>query len=109
DHAVYTLHGPVEQNHHEIVETMSGVLGIPVHYEPISIEEFATAMRERGHDEHLVQHLSNVAVDYQNGVFAGTNDNIAKLGGQPPLSVEQYVRENLSAFETSGSRFVPAP
>ncbi|WP_433296674.1 NmrA family NAD(P)-binding protein [Pseudonocardia sp. CA-142604] len=109
NHAVYTLHGPVEQNHHEIAGVMATSLGIPVHYEPISVEEFALAMRERGHDEHLVQHLSNVAVDYQNGVFAGTNDNIEKLGGQPPLSVEQYVRQNLSAFETSGPRFVPAP
>ncbi|GAA3079042.1 hypothetical protein GCM10010464_48980 [Pseudonocardia yunnanensis] len=109
DRAVYTLHGPVEQNHHDIAKAMSGVLDIPVHYEPISVGEFARAMLERGYDEHLVQHLSNVAVDYQNGVFAGTNDNIEKLGGQPPLSVEQYVRENLSAFETSGPRFVPAP
>jgi NAD(P)H dehydrogenase (quinone) len=109
DRAVYTLHGPVEQNHHDIARAMSTTLGIPVHYEPISVEEFARAMLERGHDEHLVQHLSNVAVDYQNGVFAGTNDNVEKLGGHPPLSVEQYVRENISAFETSGLRFVPAP
>jgi NAD(P)H dehydrogenase (quinone) len=109
NHAVYTLHGPVEQNHHEIAKAMSGALGIPVHYEPISVEEFAKAMRERGLDEHLVQHLSNVAVDYQNGVFAGTNDVVEKLGGQPPLSVERYVRENISAFETSGPRFVPVP
>jgi len=109
DRAVYTLHGPVEQNHYDIATAMAGVLGYPVHYEPISVEEFARAMLERGHDEHLVQHLSNVALDYQNGVFAGTNDNVEKLGGQPPMSVQQYVRENISAFETSGPRFVPAP
>ncbi|MCH6172478.1 hypothetical protein MMF94_43050, partial [Pseudonocardia alaniniphila] len=107
DHAVYTLHGPVEQNHHEIAEAMSGVLGYPVHYEPISVEEFARAMLKRGLAEHLVQHLSNVAVDYQNGVFAGTNDVVEKIGGRPPLSVEQFVAENRSFFETSGPNFVP--
>ncbi|MBO0876979.1 MAG: hypothetical protein J2P19_26690, partial [Pseudonocardia sp.] len=107
--AIYTLHGPVEQNHYEIAKTMSSVLGYPVHYQPISVDEFAAAMRKRGHDAHLVQHLSNVAVDYRNGVFTGTNDVVEKLGGQPPLSVEQYVRENLSTFETSGPRFIPAP
>ncbi|MFD1654760.1 hypothetical protein ACFSF1_33980, partial [Pseudonocardia alaniniphila] len=106
-HAVYTLHGPVEQNHHEIAEAMSGVLGYPVHYEPISVEEFARAMLKRGLAEHLVQHLSNVAVDYQNGVFAGTNDVVEKIGGRPPLSVEQFVAENRSFFETSGPNFVP--
>lgn len=84
DRAVYTLHGPAEQNHYDIAKAMSSVLGYPVHYEPISVEEFASAMLERGLDEHLVQHLSNVAVDYQNGVFAGTNDVVATLGGRPP-------------------------
>ena len=109
DRAVYTLHGPVEQNHCDIAKAMSSVLGYPVHYEPISVDEFASAMLERGLDEHLVQHLSNVAVDYQNGVFAGTNDVVATLGGRPPLSVEQFVAESRSYFETSGPHFVPAP
>jgi uncharacterized protein YbjT (DUF2867 family) len=109
DRAVYTLHGPVEQNHHDIVRTMSEVLGYPVHYEPISVEEFASAIVERGMDEHLVQHLGNVAVDYRNGVFAGTNDVVEKVGGRPPLSLQQFVRGNRASFETSGPRFVPAP
>jgi uncharacterized protein YbjT (DUF2867 family) len=106
--AAYTLHGPVELNHYDIAKAMSSVLGYPVHYEPISVEEFAASGLARGQGEHLVQHLSNVAVDYQNGVFAGTNDIVEKVGGQPPLSVEQFVRENRADFETSGSRFVPA-
>ncbi|GII32479.1 NmrA family NAD(P)-binding protein [Planotetraspora mira] len=109
DRAVYTLHGPVELNHHDIARAMSGTLGIPVHYEPISVEEFASAMAERGMPAHRIQHLSNVAVDYQNGVFAGTNDNIEKIGHRTPLSVEQFVNENKPDFDTSGPYFVPAP
>jgi hypothetical protein len=98
----------VEQDHYDIAKAMAGVLGHPVHYEPISVEEFARAMRERGLDEHLVQHLNNVAVDYRNGVFAGTNDVVEKIGGRLPLSVEQFVAENRTHFETSGPNFVPA-
>ncbi|GAA4557081.1 NmrA family NAD(P)-binding protein [Planotetraspora kaengkrachanensis] len=109
DRAVYTLHGPVELNHHGIAGAMSGTLGIPVHYEPISVEEFASAMAERGLTAHRIQHLSNVAVDYQNGVFAGTNDNIEKIGQRAPLSVEQFVLDNKPDFEISGPYFVPAP
>ncbi|SDI61450.1 NmrA family NAD(P)-binding protein [Nonomuraea jiangxiensis] len=109
DRAVYTLHGPVELNHHEIARAMSGTLGIPVHYEPISVEEFASAMAERGMPAHRIQHLSNVAVDYRNGVFAGTNDNVEKIGHRAPLSVEQFVLEYRSDFDTSGPYFVPAP
>ncbi|MFI5586084.1 NAD(P)H-binding protein [Amycolatopsis sp. NPDC051758] len=109
DRAGYSLHGPVELDHHDIARTISGVLGIPVHYEPISVEEFASAMRRRGMAAHPVQHLSNVAVDYRNGVFAGTNDVVEQVGGRAPLSVERFVVERKADFETSGPNFVPAP
>jgi uncharacterized protein YbjT (DUF2867 family) len=107
--AAYTLHGPVELNHHDIAGVMAAELGHPVHYEPISVEEFSRSGLNRGADAHLVQHLANVAIDYRNGVFAGTNDIVEKVGGQPPLSVEQFVRENRAGFATSGPNFVPAP
>ncbi|GLW12992.1 NmrA family transcriptional regulator [Microtetraspora sp. NBRC 13810] len=109
DRAVLTLHGPVELNHQDIARTMAGTLGFPVHYEPISVEEFASAMAERGLPAHLIQHLSNVAVDYRNGVFAGTNDNVEKIGHHAPLSVEQFVLANRPEFDTSGPYFAPAP
>ncbi|MFJ9207887.1 NmrA family NAD(P)-binding protein [Streptomyces sp. NPDC102264] len=109
DRALYTLHGPVELNHHEIARIISTTLGIPVRYEPIGVEEFASAMTRRGLPAHLVQHLSNVAVDYRNGVFAGTNDNVERLGGHAPLSVEQFVLAHTSDFDTSGPNFAPAP
>ncbi|WP_198047560.1 NmrA family NAD(P)-binding protein [Kutzneria sp. 744] len=109
DRAVYSLHGPVELNHHEIAAEMSATLGLPVHYDPISVEEFASAMTDRGMPAHRVQHLSNVAVDYQHGIFAGVNDIVSRIGGRAPLSVSQYVTENKAYFETSGPLFVPQP
>lgn len=109
DRAVYPLHGPVELDQRGIAQAISSTLGFPVHYEPISVEEFATAMRGRGLSEHLIQHLSNVAVDYRDGVFAGTNDNIEKIGHRAPLTVEQFVIENKAEFTSSGPNFVPAP
>ncbi|WP_046498946.1 NmrA family NAD(P)-binding protein [Streptomyces odonnellii] len=109
DRAVLTLHGPVELDHHDIARIMSRTLGFPVHYEPISVEEFASAMTARGLHPHAVQHLSNVAVDYRNGVFAGTNHNVEQIGRRAPLSVEQFVTERRTDFDTSGPNFVPAP
>ncbi|MEV4603317.1 NmrA family NAD(P)-binding protein [Amycolatopsis sp. NPDC049253] len=107
--AAYSLHGPVEMNHHEIAKAMAAELGHPVHYEPISVEEFSASGLAKGADAHLVQHLSNVAIDYRNGVFSGTNDVVEKIGGRPPLSVAEFVRENRADLATSGPRFVPAP
>ncbi|MFJ1767270.1 NAD(P)H-binding protein [Amycolatopsis sp. NPDC088138] len=109
DGAAYTLHGPVELDHHEIAAVMAATLGFPVRYEPISVEEFASAMTARGLPAHLVQHLGNVAVDYRDGVFAGTNGHVEEIGGRAPMSVEQFVRANKPAFDASGPRFVPAP
>ncbi|WP_284748695.1 NAD(P)H-binding protein [Amycolatopsis sp. RTGN1] len=107
DGAAYTLHGPVELNHHEIAGIMAATLGIPVRYEPISVEEFSAAMTARGLPAHLVQHLGNVAVDYRNGVFAGTNDVVERVGGRTPQSVEQFVLAQKDTFTTSGPHFVP--
>ncbi len=106
--ATYTLHGPVEMDHHGIAATMAATLGLSVHYEPVGVDEFAAAMAGRGMPEHLVQHLAHVALDYRHGVFAGTNDVFARIGGLPPLSVEQYVLDNKPAFDASGPNFVPA-
>lgn len=108
DRAVYTLHGLVELNHHDIARAMATTLGIPVHYEPISVAEFASAMTDRGLPAHLVQHLSHVALDYRNGVFSGTNDTVERIGHRAPLSVEQFVLAHKPDFDTSGPNFVPA-
>jgi NAD(P)H dehydrogenase (quinone) len=102
DRQAYPLHGPVEMNHHEISETMSRVLGIPVRYEPVEPAAFGEALGASGFPGHLVQHLRNVAVDYQNGVFAGTNNLIEIIGNRDPLSTEDYVRANEQEFAGNG-------
>ncbi|WP_459805687.1 NmrA family NAD(P)-binding protein [Herbidospora sp. RD11066] len=106
DHAIYTLHGPVEMNYHEIARAMADELGMPVHYEPISIDEFAAAMTELGMPPYIIQHLSHVALDCQNGVLAGTNDNVERIGGRAPLTVQEIVAANRKAFDVNGPRVV---
>ena len=50
-------------------------------------------------DSFTVQHLKEVAIDHQNGIFAGTNDLVEKLGGRPPVSLEAFITKNRKAFE----------
>ncbi|WP_066366571.1 NmrA family NAD(P)-binding protein [Herbidospora mongoliensis] len=97
----YPLYGPVEMNHHEIAEVMSGVLGVPVRYDPISTDAYAEILRDVGRSEHLIQHLSAVAIDYREGIFAGTDDTIERITGKPPQTVEQYVTTNRNLFPTT--------
>jgi hypothetical protein len=45
-----------------------------------------------------LQHLREVAIDHTDGVFAGTNDLVEKIGGRPPLTVEAFVAKHRDAF-----------
>src|ERR1700756_5469441 len=96
---IYTLHGPVEMNHVEIAAAMSEVLGARIEYAPTSIEEFRIKMETLyKFPPFLTQHLVEVAQNYRDGIFSGTNDAVEKITGKPPLSVQQFVARNRAAF-----------
>jgi len=94
----YPLFGPMEMSHHEIAAEMARVLCRSIRYEPILVEAFAEFLRARGMSDHIIQHLSNVAVDYQNGIFAGTNDVVERIGGKPGTTVAAFVDQHRAAF-----------
>jgi NAD(P)H dehydrogenase (quinone) len=95
----YSLYGSVEGTHFDHAEAIGRVLGKEIVYEPIPIEEFADNLRALAPQAtHLIQHLSCVALDYQNGVFEGTNDVIEQITGTPPMSLEEFVSHNQDAF-----------
>src|SRR5246127_4701071 len=96
---IYTLHGPVEMNHTEIAADMSEVLGAKIEYAPTSIEEFDQKM-EKLYKFHpfLAQHLVEVAQNYQDGIFAGTNDVVERITGAPALSVRAFLEKHREAF-----------
>ncbi len=96
---VYTLHGPVELNHTEIAAAISDVLGAKIAYAPTSMEEFKRKMEQvYKFPPFLVQHLIEVAQNYREGIFAGTNDVVETVTGTPPLSIAAFVERNRSAF-----------
>jgi NAD(P)H dehydrogenase (quinone) len=106
DRQAYPLHGPVEMDYYGIAAAVSRALGIPVSYQPISVQEFADGLASLGKSPHLIQHLSNVAVDYQNGVFQGTNNLIEVVGNRSPMTVEEFVIDRKHVFDRSGPNFV---
>jgi NAD(P)H dehydrogenase (quinone) len=94
----YPLFGAVEMNHYEIAEAISKALGRPVRYEPAEIPTWIDGIKARGFTEFQAQHLANVAVDYQNGIFAGNNDVVERIGGKKPTTVEQFITDHLAEF-----------
>ncbi len=113
----YPLFGPVELTLPEIAAIVSRVIGKEVTYQQVPIERYAeiftpkrpaqnTAKAMYGDQgptggstkSFLMQHLHEVAIDHSNGIFAGTNNFIAEIGGRPPMTVEEFVANNRVAF-----------
>ena len=95
---VYSLHGPEEMDHHQIARIFSRVLGRTIRYEPIDIETFEANLRKAGRSEHLVQHLCAVAVDYRDGLFAGTNDVVERVGKKSGTTLDTFVEQYQGFF-----------
>jgi hypothetical protein len=49
-----------------------------------------------------VQHLSNVAQDYCDGIFSGMNNLVEVIGGSKPMTVEDSVATIHPQFDTDG-------
>src|SRR6266852_3510209 len=113
---VYPLYGPVEFTYAEIAQVLSRVLGWEVQYKQVSIDTMLQLMASGGQkpppghnaralygefepkpegqgDSFAIQHLREVAIDHQNGIFAGTNDLIEKIGGRPPTTLEAFINK----------------
>jgi uncharacterized protein YbjT (DUF2867 family) len=101
---IYPLFGPVEYTYEETARVLSRVLGRPVRYEQVAFEGFRKAFEAgrkttgRPVNDFLFQHLREVAIDHQNGIFAGTNDLVEELGGRPPMTLEAFIEKHKSAF-----------
>jgi uncharacterized protein YbjT (DUF2867 family) len=94
----HVLNGPVELDEHGIAAAVGEVLGKPVRYEAISIDEYRERLTASGLWPYLVQHLVEVGIDCSNGVFEGTDQVIEKLTGTPPMTVQAFVDKHRAAF-----------
>jgi uncharacterized protein YbjT (DUF2867 family) len=119
---IYALYGPVEFTHKEIAQVLSRVLGKDVRYMQVSFEtwlriiasggqkppvehtaramygEFAKQPEGRTGDSFLIQHLREAVIDLQNGILAGTNDVVTKIGGRQPTTLDAFITKHRKAF-----------
>ncbi len=96
---IYPLYGPVEMDNYAIADAVSEALGRKITYKPIEIEEYRKRLEQIPTlPSHFIQHICAVALDYQNGVFAGTNDIIERISKQLPMTVQAFVAAHKEAF-----------
>jgi NAD(P)H dehydrogenase (quinone) len=94
----YNLFGPVEMDWNGIAKAVGDALGREVIYRPIEIADFIQQLRALGLPEQTLQHLRAVALDFQEGLFAGTDDVIETITGTPPMTVRSFVEARRKEF-----------
>lgn len=90
----HVLTGPEALTQHDIAATFARVLGKPVDYVDVPVEDWKRAMAEAGLPPFLVAHLGRTADDHRAGRFDAVTDAVREITGAPAQSFEDYVNEN---------------
>ncbi|MFW9267908.1 NAD(P)H-binding protein [Pseudomonas sp. NR3] len=94
----YPLYGPVELNQQAVADEVGRVLGRDIKYVAITLDQYRKELQSDGIQPFLIQHLLEVAKDYQQGVFAGEDSIIGEITGQPPMTVQAFVTLHKDLF-----------
>ena len=103
---VYPLYGSREVTFPEMTAEISRVLAKPILYEQVAVPVLREAVEQQGRmlGDFFWQHLTEIAVDHQNGIFAGTNHIVEEVGGQAPVALEEFLKLHRAQLLSS---FVP--
>lgn len=95
----YVIAGERNMSGQEMAGVLTKVLGKPIEYVSPPISAWRKALEAKGgFGDYLIDHLCATAQDYQDGIFEGETDIVARIGGQPPQSLENFVRSHLVEF-----------
>ena len=100
---VYPLYGEKEYTFAEITAEIGKVVGKPVVYEQIDAWELKKLSANfysglTAPSDTMWQLFEEIAKDHQNGVFAGTNDLVQKIGGRRPMGLPEFLQANKTAI-----------
>ena len=95
----YNLCGPSEMTQADIAAALSDLLGRTIANQPMTVPQFRERLERAGRPEFLIQHLCAVAIDHQNGIFAGEDKIIAEVTGKPPMTLREFVALHSDAFK----------
>ncbi|WP_027817625.1 NAD(P)H-binding protein [Paraburkholderia bannensis] len=94
----YELCGPVEMDHHGIADEISRVIDRKIVYSPSTLDEYRAHLQKYDQPDFAIQHFIEVAIDYRNGVFKGTDQVIEQVTGRAPQTVAEFVQAHRSLF-----------
>jgi uncharacterized protein YbjT (DUF2867 family) len=100
---IYHLTGPQSENMHFFAREYSKALGRTITFQDIPVEPWRDGLLQRRLPVHVVKHLATMADLHRAGRYDRMSDDVFKLTGQRPLSVQEFVRNNAATF-TAGAK-----
>jgi len=95
---IYHLTGPQSENMHFYAQEYSKALGRTITFQDIPVDAWRDGLLKHGLPVHLVNHLATMADLHRAGRYDRLSEDMVKLTGRPPLTVQEFVRKNAAAF-----------
>jgi NAD(P)H dehydrogenase (quinone) len=94
----HVLTGPAAVTWPEVAEALTRVLGRPIKYDPVSIDERRAELEAAGLAPWRVELLLGLEEIGRTGLYSTTTNTVKALTGHPPRTIEDYIERNRSAF-----------
>jgi uncharacterized protein YbjT (DUF2867 family) len=94
----YEITGPASLSYADVAATLSKVLGKTVRYVDVPPEAAKQAMLASGMPEWNATAVTELYGAFATGRYARTTDAVERITGKPPISFEQFARENAAVF-----------
>jgi uncharacterized protein YbjT (DUF2867 family) len=91
----YVLTGPQALSYHDVARIVSEVVGRPIEYRPLSLDEARERMTRAGDPTWAIEGLLALA-EYQRagGATAVVHDSVREILGRPPRSFAEFARDH---------------
>ena len=99
----YELHGSEAISNYAIAERISRIVGRKVSYVDISEDAMRKAMLDFGMPEFFVNAEIELEEYYRSGRCAAIDGLVARLLGRPERTLDAYLHENVSAFQSQAA------
>lgn len=95
---VYELTGPRSEDMQGVAAQYSRALGRDIRYVDVPPEPWEAELRANAASPHLAAHLCAMALLHRQNRYDRLTDDVERLTGTPPMSIEEFVRRNAQAY-----------
>jgi uncharacterized protein YbjT (DUF2867 family) len=95
---VYNITGPHALSYRDVAQTFTNTIGHEVKYQPISFDDAKNAMVQMGMSEWSASAINELSHALQEGAFDRVTNVVRDVGKKEPLTLVQFIRENVALF-----------